>query len=247
MYLSRKLLSAFAIVWSMERAQNFWWGKKFLLKSDHKPLEFLFNPRKELPRVKSSRILRWAIKIMAFDFDIIFVKGNTIPHVDALSRLRFQSENGMEHENSEDRIIQWVETDVQSRKTLIRETQLDPILSGILWEHKKECTEQLYYSGETFQRRTTQITGREGVIFSADAIVPPQILRKDVIKSLYDDIHGGDAATQRRLRLQAWWPGYYKDVEEYIRRCPKCTEIKTFKQLCHEHLSSRQENGHVMP
>ena len=64
MYLSRKLLlaecsysniekEALAIVWSMERAQNFLWGKKFLLKSDLKPLEFLFNPRKELPIVKN--------------------------------------------------------------------------------------------------------------------------------------------------------------------------------------------------
>ena len=39
---------------------------------------------------------------MAFDFDIIYVKGNTIPHVDTLSKLRFQRENGEEHENSED-------------------------------------------------------------------------------------------------------------------------------------------------
>ena len=43
---------------------------------------------------------------MVFDFDFIYVKGNTIPHVDALSRLRFQSENGEEQENSEDRSIQ---------------------------------------------------------------------------------------------------------------------------------------------
>ena len=98
----------------MERAQNFLLGKKFFFKSDHKPLEFLFNLRKELPRVTSSRILRSAIKIMMFDFDIIYVKENTIPYVDALSRLRFRSENGEEHENSEDRIIQWMEMDILS-------------------------------------------------------------------------------------------------------------------------------------
>ena len=102
----------------MKRVQNFLLGKKFLLKSDDKPLEFLFNPRKELPIVISSRILRWAIKIKAFDFDILYVKGNSIPDVDALFRLRFQSENEEEHENSGDRIIEWVETDVLSRKTL---------------------------------------------------------------------------------------------------------------------------------
>ena len=59
--------------------------------------------------------------------------------------------------------------------------------------------------------------------------MPSQILRKDVIKSLHDDIHGEVSATQS-LRLQAWRLGYYKDVEEHIRRCPKCMEIKTFKQ-----------------
>ena len=97
----------------MERAQNFLLGNKFLLKSDHKPLELLFNLRKELSRVNSSRILRWAIKIMAFNFDIIYIKGNTIP----LSRLRFQSENEEKHENSEDRIIQWVEKDIVKHST----------------------------------------------------------------------------------------------------------------------------------
>ena len=115
MYLSRKLSlaecnyfniekEALAIVWSMERASTefFLRGGEFHVKSDHKPLEFLFNPRKGLPRVTSSRILKWAIKIMAFDFDIIYVKGNTIPHMTALSRLKFQHENGEEHENSED-------------------------------------------------------------------------------------------------------------------------------------------------
>ena len=79
MYLSRKLSpaecnysniekEALTIVWSMETAQNFLLGKKFFLKSDHKPLKFSSSPRKELPRVTSSRILRYAIKIMAFDY-----------------------------------------------------------------------------------------------------------------------------------------------------------------------------------
>ena len=69
-----------------------------------------------------------------------------------------------------------------------------------------------------------------GIIYNADAIVPPQILRKNIIKSVRNDIHGRDTATQRRLRLQVWWSGYCKDVGECIRKCPKCTEIKTFKQ-----------------
>ena len=67
MYLFRKLLSvecnysniekeALAIVWNKEKAQSFLLDKKFLFKSAQKPQEFLFNPRKELPRVKNFKV-----------------------------------------------------------------------------------------------------------------------------------------------------------------------------------------------
>lgn len=62
-------------------------GKKFLLKAGKKLLVFSFNHRKELHKVASSRILTWAFKLMAFNFGIMFSKGNAIPHVNALSRL----------------------------------------------------------------------------------------------------------------------------------------------------------------
>ena len=191
----------------MERAQNFLFGKKLILKSDHKPLEFLLNPRKELLGETSSKILRWTIKIVAFDFDIINVKRNIIPHVDALFKLRFQCENGEENGNLDDRIIQWVETDVLSRKTLSRETQQEPILSGILERIRRNVWSNCIIAKRPFKEARRKLTVERGIIFSANAIVPPQILRKDVTKSVHDDIHSEVAVTQRRLRLQAWWPG----------------------------------------
>ena len=50
---------ALAIVWCMERAKQFLLGTKFILKSDHRPLEFLFNQRRALPKVTSARLIRW--------------------------------------------------------------------------------------------------------------------------------------------------------------------------------------------
>lgn len=80
---------ALAIVRGMNRAKQFLLGKEFLFQNDHKPLEYIFHPRKALPKVTSARIKRWVIQIMAFDFEIMYTKGNDIPHADALSRLRF--------------------------------------------------------------------------------------------------------------------------------------------------------------
>ena len=151
--------------------------------------------------------------------------------MDTLSRLRYQSEKGEEHVNLKDRIIQWVETDVISCKTLSRETQQDPILSRILERIKKNVWSNCTIAERPFKEAQHKLTVERSIIFSAKAIVPCQILRKDLIKSMYNDIHGRLVAMQRILTLQAWWPGYCKDVEEHIRRCPKCTELKTFKQI----------------
>lgn len=53
--------------------------------------------------------------LMAFDIDIEHVKGNNIPHVDALSRLRFiTSESEKEVESFEDTFIHGVENDILS-------------------------------------------------------------------------------------------------------------------------------------
>ena len=44
---------------------------------------------------------------MAFDFDIEYVKGNSIPYADALSKLRFYKESKDKTEEFEDTFLQW--------------------------------------------------------------------------------------------------------------------------------------------
>ena len=105
--------------------------KRFLLRSDHRPLEFIFNPRKELLKVTTLIIRRWAIRLMAFDFDIEYVKGNSIPHVDALSRLLFYKELKDKTEEFENTFLHWVETDVLSLDRMATETSHDPVLLRI--------------------------------------------------------------------------------------------------------------------
>ena len=126
--------------------------KKFLLRSDHRPLEFIFNPRKELLKVTTSRILRWAIRLMAFDFDIEYVKGNSIPHVDARSRLLFYKESKDETEESKDIFLHYVETDVLSLDRMAAETKHDPILSRITSRIRKKHMGKLFLGGKALQR-----------------------------------------------------------------------------------------------
>ena len=166
MYLSRRLTNiesnysniekeALAIVWTISRARQFLIGKKILLRSDHRPLEFILNPRKELPKVTTSRILRWAIRLMAFDFDIEYVKGNSITHVDALSRWRFYKESKGKTEEFEDSFLHWVETDVLSWDRIAAEIRHNPVLSRITSRIRKKHMGKLLQDGENLQRNKT--------------------------------------------------------------------------------------------
>ena len=188
MYLSRKLTKAemnysniekeaLAIVWSTQRARQFLLGRKFLLKADHRPLEFIFNPRKELPKMTSARILRWAIKLMAFDFDIMYVKGNTIPHVDALSRLTFDQEEEEMYDYEE--VIHWVETDVLQAERLREETIQDPILSGIASRIRRNAWNNCSKAERPYKENRHKLTIDRGIICNGDLLVPPQSTEGD--------------------------------------------------------------------
>ena len=174
----------------------------------------------------SARILRWAIKLMAFDFDIIYVKGNTIPHVDALSRLTFDQED--EERNDHEEVIHWVETDVLQAERLREETVQDPILNGIVNRIRRNAWNNCSIAERPYKENRHKLTMDRGIICNGDLLVPPQSMRKEIIRSVHDDTHCGITATQKRLRLEVWWPGYVRDVQNYVQKCPKCLEIKDF-------------------
>ena len=84
---------ALAIVFVVKCLKQFLLGWKFNLETDHRPLEFIFDPNKELPKTVSARITRWAISVMAFDYEIKYKQGSSIPHADAMSRLNFDKDD----------------------------------------------------------------------------------------------------------------------------------------------------------
>lgn len=43
-----------------------------------------------------------------------------------------------------------------------------------------------------------------GVICSGDVIVPPETVRKYIVKYVHDDVHCGITLTQKRLKLEIW-------------------------------------------
>ncbi|KAF9761342.1 Transposon Tf2-9 polyprotein [Nosema granulosis] len=72
-----------AALWSMEKFEYFLKGREFKLITDHIALKAL-NSKAE---IKTARIVRWMEILQQFNFKVEYKPGDSIPHVDGLSRL----------------------------------------------------------------------------------------------------------------------------------------------------------------
>ena len=92
MFISRKLndcetryavieRECLAIFWAVHRLSRYLLGRKFIIQSDHRPLQFLLQGKPMNPR-----LFRWALSLQQYDFEIQYIAGNKNVLADYLSR-----------------------------------------------------------------------------------------------------------------------------------------------------------------
>ncbi|XP_078233603.1 uncharacterized protein LOC144583544 [Pogona vitticeps] len=91
-YLSRKLQKGerhlatvekecLAIVYAIQKAKPYIWGRHFTLCTDHSPLQWLKTMKSH-----NSKLMRWALNLQDYDFEVKVVRGSVNCVADALSR-----------------------------------------------------------------------------------------------------------------------------------------------------------------
>lgn len=71
-----------AIHWAINYFRPYLYGVKFLVKSDHKPLVYLFSMKNP-----SSKLTRMRLDLEEYDFEVEYIKGKNNVGADALSRI----------------------------------------------------------------------------------------------------------------------------------------------------------------
>lgn len=76
-----------AIVWATKHFRPYLYGTKFTIVSDHKPLRWLFAFADA-----GSRLMRWRLKLMEYEYEIVYRAGKLNVNADALSRVEIENE-----------------------------------------------------------------------------------------------------------------------------------------------------------
>ena len=203
-------------MWATRRAKDFLLGRKFILTSDHKPLKFIFDTKREIPRFTSARIQRWALELMGLDYEIQHCQGKMNAQADAMSRLQFHDDL-VDENNAVSHLFHW-ENNKVSLKDIKEETLRDSFLQRIIKRTVNNNWKNCSVKEKAYKRHKQILCVEEDILLKGTVPIIPEVLRMKVMEAAHVT-HGGVMATNLLLKQEAWWPGFTQDVEKMVKEC----------------------------
>ena len=220
-----------AVVYGMERFHHFTYGRKVIVRSDHKPLESITKkPLHKAPK----RLQRMLLRLQGYDITLKYQKGTEMHLADTLSRayLGNKPPNAFTEELS---TITASESAYVSKECLgdtAQHTKKDPVLQELDnvihsdWPEKKN---EVIPSLHPYFYCHDELTSQDGIIYRGERVVIPAVLRKDMVKRIHSS-HLGIEGCLRRARVSLYWPGMDAQIKDYIQSCETCLATSTKQQ-----------------
>lgn len=218
--IERELL---ACVFGAERfAKYLLGGPKFIIQSDHKPLEMI--TKKNLAAAPA-RLQSMLIRLNKYDYEVEYKPGKEMILADTLSRLRRKNEE-TDEEIKLDVTIGFVQFSEEKKKKIKEEIQQDrelltlkrTILNGFP-EKMKDSPEEI----RQYWPFRDELTIEDGLVVKGEQLVIPQTLRAGYLEKVHKG-HLGITSCQNRAKRSIYWPGIYKQVEDLVNNCERCQE-----------------------
>ena len=218
---------ALAIIFAVKKFHRYLLGRHFVIESDHQPLKTLFGESNRIPHMASSRIVRWAIILSAYDYTIKHKSGKYLGNADALSRL--PSPVTTQHDcvpADVTCVIDHLSSTSTSAVNIKEWTAKDPTLSCV------HCfllsgwpAQQLSKEFQPYVSRKNELSILDGCILWASRVVIPPAGRQLLLDELHDT-HLGVSKMKALARSYIWWPGMDSDIENLVKSCSVCQESR---------------------
>ena len=225
---------ALALIFAVKKFHRYIYGRKFTLKTDHKPLLTIFGSTKGIPAHTANRLQRWALTLLNYDFNIVHVKTKDFSKVDVLSRLINQKQK------PEDYVIASIQLETDINNSMIEAIEKTPFTHDQISQATKsddvlkivtECINLGNWSNyrdnpqvNIFKSRANELSMVQECIMLADRIVIPSKFRSQVIKTLHRG-HPGIVRMKALARSYVYWPKIDSDIERFVQACGSCQNV----------------------
>lgn len=216
---------ALSIIFGVKKFHKYLYGRKFTLITDHKPLLAILGPKSAIPTLAALRMQRWALILMAYNYEIEYRQSADHANADALSRLPSKDRDGTAEEGQIFYFSVMEDLPVKAND-IAHSTNKDPLLSRIReltlngWpSHVKE------ESLKPFFQRKTELSVEQGCVLWGMRVIVPPSLRQKLLYDLHQG-HPGMCRMKALARSYMWWPCLDKDIEKTVQECTACQTVR---------------------
>ncbi|XP_060855198.1 uncharacterized protein K02A2.6-like [Metopolophium dirhodum] len=204
---------ALALVYGVKYFHQFLYGRKFILRTDHKLLISIFGEGKGIPTMASHRLQRYAIFLSGYSFTIQFIKGSDNGNADALSRLPLIKSDKINFEESVSDldICKEVKRDLALKEVFLK------VFTGNWPDNIKNISDEL----KPYYYRKNELAIEQGCLMWGHRLIIPTKFRKELLQELHST-HLGIVKMKNLARSYVWWPKIDNDIEKIIKECEKC-------------------------
>lgn len=217
---------ALSLVFGIKKFHNYLYGRKFILETDHKPLTAILGSKKGIPVMAAARLQRWAVQLLAYNYDIRFRSTLQHANADGLSRLPLQQACTVGHyEDPSIFNLSQIDCLPVTAKNVRFYTSRDRELSQVLQFVMRGWPQDVDASLLPYYRRRNEMSVEEGCMFWGMRAVIPYKLQQRVLQELHNG-HPGIARMKALARSYMWWPGLDTAIEDVAKSCVPCQSVK---------------------
>ena len=209
-----------AAVWGMEKFHYFFYGRKFILQTDQKPLVSIF--RKHMVDV-SPRIQRITIQAWQYDFEPQHIPGRINVISDALSRvtpLEFQNSNA-DKDILAVNFLQYSSIEERERDEVLQETVKDKEIQSLKhyistgWPAKRSQIPVFLHSYWNFR---DELMIENGILMKNSKVLIPETPKQKYLRQIHLG-YQGIKAYRSRAREFVFWININEDLKELVEKC----------------------------
>uniref|UniRef100_A0A183BQV4 RNA-directed DNA polymerase n=1 Tax=Globodera pallida TaxID=36090 RepID=A0A183BQV4_GLOPA len=214
-----------AVIFGVEKFNQYLYGRKFMLQTDHEPLKRIFGPKGQLPVVAARRLHRWSLILMNYEFDIEYCPTNSFGYADGLSRLPSPE---IDQICKDSREVKAIQEEAQNSlpitvEDIAKEIRKDVVLKRVKsflesgWPANKEVENAIR---PFFLAREELEMQNECLMLGTRTVIPSKF--RGEILQLIHETHPGIVRMKALARQKVWWPGIDKDIEAIRKKCKTC-------------------------